>query len=175
MQKKYYEIDGKIYDLRDICNTFNVSRATFLRKVEKGLPLEECVKKNTTYKDYKGACKKRDVNWPADLVADIFENAIESILKENYRYDLDEIIDHFEERIKVLYDNNRNSFRQNEIDMIYKYYKKGYTVVEIAKEYELTKQRVSTIINTYLRKFKNRVYLQYLLKDMKKIPLYGEE
>lgn len=175
MEKKYYEINGKIYDLRSICNTFNVSRATFLRKVEKGLPLEECVKKNTTYKDYKGVCKKREVNWPADLVADILENGIEGILKEDFKYDLDEIIDHFEERLEVLYEDNKRSFKNEEKKMVLMYYKEGYTVVEIAKEYELTKQRVSTIINTYLRKFKNRVYLKYILRDMKKMSTYEGE
>ena len=175
MNRKYYEVNGEILTLRDICNKYEISRATFLRKVEKGLPIEECVKKNTTYKDYKSVCKKREVNWPADLVADILENGVESILKENHRYDIDEIIDHFEERLEVLYNENKKSFKEVEKQMIEKYYKEGFTVVEIAKDYELTKQRVSTIINTYLKKFKNRVYLNYILRDVKKINVYRGE
>lgn len=175
MTRKYYEINGEELSLRDICNKYNISRSSFLRKVEKGLPLEECVKKNTTYKDYKGETKKREVNWPAELIADILESGIEGILKEDYKYDLDEIIDHFEDRLEVLYDENKKSFKEVEKQMIEKYYKEGYTIVEIAKDYEITKQRVSTIINTYLRKFKNRVYLKYILRDMKKMQVYRGE
>lgn len=175
MTRKYYEINGEELSLRDTCNKYNISRSSFLRKVEKGLPLEECVKKNTTYKDYKAETKKREVNWPAELVADILESGIEGILKEDYKYDLDEIIDHFENRLEVLYDENKKSFKEVEKQMIEKYYKEGYTIVEIAKDYEITKQRVSTIINTYLRKFKNRVYLKYILRDMKKMQVYRGE
>ena len=169
MEKKFYEIGGKEYTLRDICNEYGVSRSTFLRKVEKGLPIEECVKKNTTYKDYKAETKKREVNWPAELVVDILENCGVDILENKAKFNIDEIIEHFDSRLEALYDENKKSFRDVEKDMVELYYKEGLTVVEISKKYEMSKQRVSTIINTYLKKFQKRVFLKYIVEDVKNL------
>lgn len=170
MQKKYYEIEGKSYTLREICTKYDVSRITFLRHIEKGMTVEEAVQKNGKFKDYKKDNVRREVNYPSNLVTDIIENCGIDILNETGKFDLDEIISNFEKRLKKLYEENRLSFSEREKEIIDKYYRLGYNTVEIAKDYEITKQRAGVILKQYFNKFKKKVFLKYILEDLEKMP-----